>query len=61
MPSRPDFVFPSKEIDPKELDEEIKLHGLLTRPTLYTQKGLSYRNPISLRATTTRWISFVPS
>ena len=27
-PSRPDFVFRSKEIDPKELEEEIRRHGL---------------------------------
>jgi hypothetical protein len=27
-PSRPDFVFRSREIDPNELDEEIEKHGL---------------------------------
>lgn len=27
-PSRPDFVFRSREIDPNELDEEIQRHGL---------------------------------
>jgi hypothetical protein len=27
-PSRPDFLFRSREIDPKELDEEIHQHGL---------------------------------